>query len=177
MLIPTGFWSYSTSDDELSRGRLSALRKLLASDLQQQIGSIPTVEIFQDAAAIPPGEDWEQRIASAIAAASFLIPIVTPAFFQSEWCCREVEMFRHREEKLGGGLIFPIHYIDSTDIDGSDPEECHDRAVLEFLRSRQWVDLRPLRHRSYEGEEVAEKLERLAKGIRDKLRRHVPSVG
>ncbi len=57
MLGPTGFWSYTTSDDASSRGRLSQLRTLLAEELQQHIGRVPKVHIFQDVTAIPPGPD------------------------------------------------------------------------------------------------------------------------
>jgi hypothetical protein len=35
MLIPTGFWSYSTSGDESSSGKLSQLHALLSAELQQ----------------------------------------------------------------------------------------------------------------------------------------------
>ncbi len=171
MLIPAGFWSYSTSDDESSRGRLSQLRALLAGELQQQLGRAK-VNIFQDVEAIPPGRDWARQIDEAIEASSFLIPIVTPAFLQSEWCCKEVEMFRRREERLGaGGLIFPIHYIDTDYLDATDPHECHDRSVLDFPRTRQWVDFRRLRIHDPDREDVALILEGLASGIRNELRR------
>ena len=172
MLIPTGFWSYSSSDDESSRGRLSQLRALLAAELQQQIGRAFKVNIFQDIAAIPPGREWARQIDEAMKSSSFLIPIVTPAFVQSEWCCKEVEMFRRREERLSAsGLIFPIHYIDTDHIDPIDLHECHDRDVLEFLGTRQWVDFRRLRFRPPDSEEVALALESLATGIRNELRR------
>jgi hypothetical protein len=96
MLTPTGFWSYSSSDDEHSRGRLSHFRALLAAELQQKIGRTPKVNIFQDVAAIPPGAEWEKQICEALESSFFLIPIVTPAMLQSEWCCREIELFRDR---------------------------------------------------------------------------------
>jgi TPR repeat protein len=172
MLTPTGFWSYSSSDDESSRGRLSRLRALLAAELQQQIGRAFRVNIFQDVAAIPPGSEWARQIKDAIEASSFVIPIITPAFLQSEWCCKEVETFRSREERLNAsGLIFPIHYIDTEHVDGSDLNECHDRGIMDFLRARQWVDFRRLRLRNPEAEEVAIALENLARGIRNELRR------
>jgi len=62
MLKPIGFWSYSSTDDEYSRGRLSQLRALLAAELQQKIGRSLKVNIFQDVAAIPPGAEWERQI-------------------------------------------------------------------------------------------------------------------
>ena len=94
MLMPTGFWSYATSDDSNSGGRLSQVRSLLAAELQQQIGRVPQVQIFQDVSAIAPGAEWETQIYTALKSSFFLISIITPAFFQSEWCCKEIHIFR-----------------------------------------------------------------------------------
>lgn len=171
MLIPTGFWSYSSSDDENSRGKLSQLRALLAAELQQQIGRTQKVNIFQDVAAIPPGADWADQIKVAIEGSSFIIPIVTPAFLQSEWCCQEVNRFREKEAALEqNDLVFPIHYVDTSYVDGDNREECYDPKVLEFLRSRQFMDFRHLRLRDYDQEDVARFLEKLAQGIFSVLR-------
>jgi hypothetical protein len=79
-LKSTGFWSYTSSDDTVSRGRLSQLRRQLADALQLRIGRTPQVHIFQDVAAIPHGADWLKEIHKALADSSFFIPIVTPAF-------------------------------------------------------------------------------------------------
>ena len=57
MLQPTGFWSYTSSDDKSSRGKLSQLRSLVAAELQQHIGRRREVHVFQDVASIPPGRD------------------------------------------------------------------------------------------------------------------------
>ena len=56
-LNPIGFWSYTSSDDTHSGGRLSQLRRLLADQLQLLIGRRLKVHIFQDVAAIRPGTD------------------------------------------------------------------------------------------------------------------------
>src|SRR5271166_4993898 len=166
MLTPTGFWSYTSSDDERSRGRLSQLRKLLADELQQKIGRVPEVQIFQDVASIPLGRDWEQQINEALAASSFFIPIVTPGFLQSEWCCREVLRFREQATMRGrDDLIFPLHYNDVGEFTGGRRSECHDPEVLDFLRTLQWVDFRDLRHRNLDSEEVALRLDKVAGAI------------
>jgi len=87
MLKPIGFWSYSTSDDEHSGQRLSRLRARVAAEFQQLIGARPKVSSFQDKTTIQADADWEKEINEAIAGCSFFVPIVTPAFLQSEWCC------------------------------------------------------------------------------------------
>ncbi len=53
-LPPTGFWSYTTSDDQSAGGHLTELRIRLANRLQLEVGR-PKVVIFQDKHAIPIG--------------------------------------------------------------------------------------------------------------------------
>jgi hypothetical protein len=173
MLKPIGFWSYSSTDDQYSRGRLSQLRALLAAELQQKIGRTLKVNIFQDVAAIPPGAEWEKQIQDALNASFFLIPIITPALLQSKWCCKEITLFRQREAMTlcRNDLIFPLHYISIDHIDASHPEECHDPEVVSFLRSRQWIDFRAFRLKNPENEEVAHKIEAMADAICSALRR------
>ena len=173
MLKPIGFWSYSSSDDEHSRGRLSQLRALLAAELQQKIGRSLKVNIFQDVAAIPPGTEWEKQIRDAINGSFFLIPIVTPALLQSEWCCQEITLFRQREATTlrRKDLILPLHYISVDDLDASRPEDCHDPEVFNFLRSRQWIDFRRQRLKNTESEDVALRVEAMADAICSALRR------
>ena len=172
-LEPIGFWSYTSSDDTASRGHLSLLRRLLADDLQRLIGRDPTVRIFQDVAAIPKGSDWKEKIHEALDAASlsFMIPILTPAFLQSEWCCAEVLHFRAREQTLGrNNLIFPFHLTDTNHVDPENPREVFDRRVLALLRSRQHLDFRALELEEVNHRDVRFKLRELSTCIRDALR-------
>jgi formylglycine-generating enzyme required for sulfatase activity len=149
------------------------LRLKLAGELQLRTGRQPKVHIFQDVAAILPGTDWLKEINRALDGSSFLLPIVTPAFLQSDMCCHEVMRFRRREEELGrDDLIFPFLYFDVSDIEA---HEVHDPAVLALLESRQRIDFTPLRYRPLDSEEVATKLGGLAGSIRLALRRGVGS--
>lgn len=170
-LEPIGFWSYTSSDDTASRGHLSKLRRLLADDLQRVIGREPIVHIFQDVAAIPKGSDWEEKIHEALDAASFIIPILTPAFLQSEWCCKEVLRFRTRELALGrNNLIFPFHFTDTAHVDPDDKREVFEKAVLTLLRRRQITDFRMLELEDPDHRDVRYKLRELSTAIRDALR-------
>ena len=171
-LTPIGFWSYTSSDDSNSNGKLSQLRVLLSKELQLRIGQQPKVRIFQDVATIPHGRKWTEEIERALGQSSFLIPIVTPAFLQSSMCCLEVKRFIERERELGrSDLIFPFHYIETTDVDPRRREECHDPEVLRTLRDRQWLDFRDLRFREPGGEDVSSRVSQLAGSIREALRR------
>jgi hypothetical protein len=169
-LKPVGFWSYSRQDDELSQGRLSGLRSLLMSEIQQQYGR-DRVQLFQDVSAISAGAEWEREIRNSLNNSTFFIPIITPNFIQSEWCCAEVNIFLQREKQLfqtypdlpQRSRIFPLQMIDIT---GVDP---YDRHVLAALEKRQWIDFRPLRFRSLQDEAVQRALAEFASSIRDLL--------
>ena len=166
-LKPVGFWSYTSSDDAHSGRRLSELRLKLAGELQLLIGRRQPVRIFQDTATIPLGSDWLRQIYKALDESSFLLPIVTPAFLESEMCCQEVMRFHQREQQLGrDDLIFPFHYIDVSHIE---PHEVHDPAVLALLKSRQRFDFAALRHHRPGSKAVATKLAGLASAIRAAL--------
>jgi sulfatase modifying factor 1 len=142
-LKPTGFWSYTSADDAASDGRLSRLRLHLAKRLHQQLGREP--RLFQDRVAIPTGTQWEQEIEKALAEASFLVPILTPGFLQSKWCAKEVWRFRELMQARGrDDLILPVHYLDIRKFYAERRGECFDPAVLDYLRSLQWVDFRDL---------------------------------
>lgn len=145
-LKPIGFWSYARQDDEASDGRLSQLRGQLARELQEVYGR-QKIQLWQDVAAIPPGAEWDKAIDDAIAQSTFLIPIVTPAFVESEFCCGEVAKFFKREAEInaahpelaGQRRIFPIVYIDTQDCDPYDPD------IIAQLEDLQFVDFRQLR--------------------------------
>lgn len=168
-LPPVGFWSYTRSDDDSARGKLSQLRVLVANELQHLVGREP-VRLFQDTRAIPPGMQWEGEIRDALGQSSFLVPIVTPALLQSEWCCREIAIFREREQALGrADLILPVHYIDTAHLDPA--EDCPDPAVFALLAGRQWIDFRDHRLRAADSEDVARKVAEIAAALAGALRR------
>src|ERR1700722_18294805 len=165
-LAPTGFWSYTSSDDRNSNGRLSQLRVLVSNALQLEIGQRPEVHIWQDVAAIPHGAEWENEIHKALGQSSFFVPIVTPGFLQSPWCCAEVMRFREREIQLGrSDLIFPLHYINTDDVDPEQRNDCCDPEVLRLLRARQRINFRDLRFRDPSSEDVSIRIAELAHSI------------
>ncbi len=101
--------------------------------------------MFQDIGTIDFGGDWQGKIADALAEASFLVVVMTPAYFRSQWCVEELLRFRAREQALGrSDLIFPIHYMNIDKIDPSDRESCLDCRVWDILRGRQELDLRDI---------------------------------
>jgi TPR repeat protein len=168
ILSPIGFWSYARQDDE---ERLSALRSILQRQLQQKYGREP-IKIFQDVAAIPPGADWNMKISEALHSSTFLIPIITPNFLESEWCNQEFFLFLEREQAIANEFpelaqtkrIFPIFYIDITDVDAVRDD------LLPELRKRQWTNFRDLIFKSDTHEDVRLRLDQIAESVVKVLR-------
>jgi hypothetical protein len=169
-LSPIGFWSYSRRDDILAKGKLGDLRDLIVEEIEAQLGEQALV--FKDTLSIPHGTRWEPMTKRALSNATFFIPILTPNFLKSEWCCREVRLFLDREEQIGAlhpelagrSRIFPIHYIDTTDADTRDED------VVETLMELQNLDFLEMRHRGCDEAPVRSKVAAFVSSIRDLMR-------
>src|SRR4051794_24040369 len=94
-LKPAAFLSYAHADDCNDNGGISRLRVALQREIGLQVDKDFT--IFQDTDDIPWGTNWSMRIEQVLDASTFLIAIITPAFFHSDECMREVEVFLGRE--------------------------------------------------------------------------------
>jgi outer membrane protein OmpA-like peptidoglycan-associated protein len=142
-----GFFSYSREDDESSGGMLSALRHGIEHELSAQLGrSKATFRIWQDQAAISPGQLWESEMKSAVEQAVFFILIVTPRTVSSHYCKFEFENFLAREYALGRtNLVFPLLYIRVPALERE--AEWRKDPVLSAIGQRQYVDWRQFRHR------------------------------
>jgi len=163
-----GFWSYTRADAQNSGGSLDALRELLARELRLAVGQRPPTELWHDTSSIPYGKEWEISIRQAIERSIFFIPIVTPSFMQSEWCCKEVLLYLDHHRRMGRpDLVFPIFYIDTTRVDPENEEQCHDSNVYDLLRSLQGMKFERLRNEPIADRRVKMEIERLAWTVRD----------
>src|SRR4051812_48903470 len=90
------FLSYVRSDDDHDLGHITDLRRRLEGEVKMQTGR--PFHIFQDRNDLQWGQQWKQRIEQALLGVTFLIPIVTPSYFQSEACKKEFDTFRLREQ-------------------------------------------------------------------------------
>jgi hypothetical protein len=111
VLGAAGFWSYVRTDDDAESGRITAL----ANEVKRQYAlyTASELQIFLDRADLKWGDDWRSEIDAALEAVTFFIPIVTPGFFASTECRRELlEFMRRAEAKQLEGLILPIYYVE-----------------------------------------------------------------
>lgn len=81
----------------------------------------PDGAIFLDAVDIPKGADWAACIKAALQDSKCLVPVWTPPYFASAWCCAEWTSMRMRETNFrvdrarGAGLVVPVVFFDGDD--------------------------------------------------------------
>lgn len=135
-----GFWSYTHADDEADGGRIQRLAKLLKDEFGIQTGA--ELDLFVDREALRWGEQWRERIEQELAQVTFFIPLITPRYFESAECRRELLRFSGYARSLGAEqLLMPILY---ADVPGLQDDEPADEAVA-LVKRMQRVDWRDLR--------------------------------
>ena len=108
---PQAFLSYTRLDDQGHEGGITALRAALELQVRIVTGD-DSFEIFQDVDGIAFGEHWPKKLDQALAAARFLIPILSPHFFKSGPCRDELRRFLAHERAAGrDDLILPIYLV------------------------------------------------------------------
>ena len=138
----TAFLSYAPIGDQHEDSKVTELSEYLAAEIQLQTGE--EFPIFHDRDDIAWGQNWRARIEEALNAATLLIPVITPTFFQSAARRHEVERFLERERALGrDDLILPIYYISTPKLD--DPVRREADELAQVLAARQFADWRELR--------------------------------
>jgi cobaltochelatase CobT len=161
---PIAFLSYVRSDDDHDDGRITAFRKRLEGEVRMQTGK--PFAIFQDRNDIAWGQHWEDRINSSLLDVTFLIPVLTPSFFQSPACRSEFQTFSLKEKMLGANrLILPLYYVVCDQL--GDSYQIGSDEIADVLRSRNWTDWRQFRFKPLTDETVAAALAQMAGMIKE----------
>ncbi|MFD8869167.1 toll/interleukin-1 receptor domain-containing protein [Streptomyces sp. NPDC059590] len=163
-----GFWSYTHKDDELNRGRIRELAKRIANEYEAITAE--KIRIFVDKENLEWGAEWDSRIKAALAGTTFFIPVVTPAFFKSSECRREVLTFSGHAKSLGlGELLLPILYVSVPDLEKDSPDE-----VKLLIANCQYEDWTKLRLEDEESPAYRKAVARLAERLVAILERALP---
>ncbi len=178
---PAAFMSYDHNDDW--NDRLSKLRELLEISVRNHTGG-KTFKIFQDKRDIKWGEDWKDRIKESLNEVTFFIPILTPSFFNSQYCRFELETFLNREKMVNRkDLILPIYYMDTPILDDDTKRE--NDPLAKEIRPRIYLDWRDFRNCAIESREftsspeskpIFDILDGFAKQIGDALSKAVITI-
>jgi len=139
---PMAFLSYAHFADNFDDGYLSQFCLRLSGEVCLQKGD--DFPIFQDRKDISWGDCWKERINGSLDTTTFLIPVITPGFFKSEYCREELTRFLERERKLGrDDLILPVYYVDTPAL--NDKKLQANDELAQIIASRQYADWRKLR--------------------------------
>lgn len=155
-----GFWSYVHKDDKADNGRVQELAKDVREQFEMLTGE--TIELFLDRDALEWGDDWESKIDESLATVAFFIPVMTPRYFESPQCRREVQFFARRAENLGlKELVLPLLYVSVPKLDEDEPND----ELVELLKKFQWEDWRDLRFEERSSKEYRQAVSRLAERL------------
>src|SRR5436305_9050471 len=135
-----GFWSYVHDDDEAEGGRIARLARDVAS--QFEMLTAEPLDLFLDKDAIKWGEHWPAKVDSTLASVAFFIPVMTPRYFTSPECRRELQFFARQANRLGiQDLVLPLHYVNVQAL--HDDNAADD--LIALIRPFHWQDWRELR--------------------------------
>jgi CheY-like chemotaxis protein len=134
------FLSYTRRDDEFFGGAITSLRKFLELGVQVVTGQ-KNFNIFQDIDGIEFGQQWERRLDRAVVSTIFLIPVITPLFFQSTACRDELKKFiAHEKKQKRDDLILPLYFVTAPVLEKTD--SLADDSLASEINTRQRYDWR-----------------------------------
>jgi parallel beta-helix repeat protein len=163
---PMAFMSYAHVDDKFNKGYLTEFCQCLSGEICMHLGE--EFPIFLDRKDIKWGDSWKVRIEGSIDGTTFLIPIITPGFFKSQYCRDELSRFLERERTLGrDDLVLPVYFIDTPLLE--DEMKRNQDELAEVIASRQYADWRKLRFEELDSGAVRRALAELAAQIREAL--------
>jgi hypothetical protein len=164
------FWSYTRFDDTNDELWLTALCTALVNEVRALSGK--QIEIFLDVDGMRWGDQWKHKLVSSADDALFLIPIITPSYFESEQCRRELKQFVDRENAAAvlKDLILPIYYISTPKLDDKFWKESD--YLAQKVAKHNYVDIRKLRHRPIDHYDTKQKIDELASELMTRFKTH-----
>lgn len=174
------FASYCHSDNETDEDAIIAFCEKLTKEVHA-LTADRSFKIFVDKKAIAWGEPWRDRINNGLADSTYLIPFITPSFFESSECKREFLDFLQIESERGRkDLILPVYYITDPRIE-QDPGDNYDskiQTIARVVRSRQYVPWNDLRYEDDSSSTSRKRRGKAAQQLVDAMRsqKTLPSV-
>jgi hypothetical protein len=133
-----GFWSYVRADDEADGKRISRLAELIRAEFTMITGR--EIEVFVDRD-LRWGDEWKRKIDQALEGTAFFLAVITPRFFASEECRRELLQFSMNARSLGlSELLLSLLYVP---VEGLTPDnEDEAKALVARMQYFDWTKLR-----------------------------------
>jgi FxsC-like protein len=111
---PVFFISYAHGPDD---GHVRRLFEDLSAELRRHGMPAAGDEVGVLDSDVGTGEDWQQRLAEALASCKVFIPIYSPRYFTSQWCGREWEAFTTRRLRASEpAAVLPVQWVPMQDL-------------------------------------------------------------
>jgi hypothetical protein len=154
-----GFWSYVHADNDADDERITKLASRLAACYGLVTGR--SLELFVDRDSITWGDAWSERIDNAVSGTTFFFPVITPRYFASTECRRELLKFVAEARRRGvQELLLPVYYVKVDELEHSPTDE-----VMAIVAARQWENLKAARLVEEASAKYRTTLDRLARTI------------
>lgn len=160
MTVQGGFWSYRRDDDSADNGRIAQLARDIVSEYELLTGE--SIELFLDRDSLEWGNAWLEKVDGNLANVAFFVPVLTPRYFQSKECRRELRTFANRAEELGvKELVLPLKYVDFPALHEEEPED----DLIALVKRFQWAIWSDLRFSARESPEYRKAVSELAQRL------------
>ncbi len=134
------FWSYAHRDDEAENGRIAGLARDVVAQYEMITGEM--IELFLDTDSLEWGDEWRPKVDASLSSVAFFIPVLTPRYFQSVECRRELNFFARQATRLGvRELVMPILYVDVPALHDDSPVD-EAMALVKSFQWESWTELR-----------------------------------
>jgi len=160
MISSQGFWSYVHNDDHVEGGRIIRLARDVVGQYRMLTGE--DIRLFLDTDDLEWGDQWRKVIDSNLSSVAFFIPVMTPRYFMSPECRRELSFFLRQTSDLGlKELLLPLHYVNVPALYNENTED----ELIKLLGTFQWEDWRELRFSDVTSEEYRRGVAKLAEKL------------
>ncbi len=139
---------------------MSRLARDVAAEFEML--NVEKINLFLDRDDIDWGEDWRGKLDESLASIAFFIPVLTPRYFMSSECRRELQFFAQRARNLGiEELVLPLLYVDVPSLHEETPSD----DLIALVKTFQWEDWRELRFSDVNSGEYRRGVARLAQRL------------
>jgi hypothetical protein len=146
------FLSYTRSKDDVNV--VAEFRARLESEIR---GREPGSVVFQDKN-IDAGQPWPNLLKEKLDAADVLVVLVSPAYFLSEWCRKEYEYFTNKERAASRHpRVLPVLWMETARLSSPGDDD-----IARQLTEIQHDDWHRLRHKTWDSEEIRQRIDELA---------------
>lgn len=109
---PIFFLSYVRSDDRHEWHSLQRFFHDLSAEVRHLLPEAASADVGFLDLPLDGGDGWTERVAGAVATCQVFVPLVSPDYFNSDWCTREWEVFSRRRTRESSGVaaggILPV---------------------------------------------------------------------